>query len=381
MVPRNLQRRGRSAYDFLADDDGTCVWCVGLCCLHSQCSSEPMLRRLHRPAANVSGAFYGLSAVRRGAPLPTACPLASTDQRHQLSHLSVVVIGASVAPFCLPAAAAPHMTCSRARMASSSMAAGMPAAESASVPPGGLPSPAPRPFKSKRLVVAAPPLPPPPPAPALQPSGTATMPLNGAGGGGPKSCSEEMPATARPLTAFQKRQLAMRDKAIFQIAPNAVYRIRTLLNSAAAAVAATSSPSSTGTSPPLPIGIRVGVKRKGCSGYSFTINYAYPPKGKTTAAPQRDAAPLASSATGTAPASLPGSVATTSAVDDPSKFVNCTVTHESGIIVEIEPDSLFYVIGTRLDYVVSNVEERFVFENPNTKAKCGCGDSFMMANE
>jgi iron-sulfur cluster assembly accessory protein len=45
--------------------------------------------------------------------------------------------------------------------------------------------------------------------------------------------------------------------------------------------------------------------------------------------------------------------------------------------VIVDGGALFYVVGTRMDYETTDVEEKFIFANPNKKSTCGCGDSFM----
>jgi iron-sulfur cluster assembly protein len=47
-----------------------------------------------------------------------------------------------------------------------------------------------------------------------------------------------------------------------------------------------------------------------------------------------------------------------------------------GSRVFVDPKSLKYVDGTRLDYDTSLVSKGFLFDNPNAKGTCGCGVSF-----
>lgn len=39
-------------------------------------------------------------------------------------------------------------------------------------------------------------------------------------------------------------------------------------------------------------------------------------------------------------------------------------------------DSLFYLLGTSIDYKKDIMGDKFEFENPNASGKCGCGNSF-----
>ena len=105
------------------------------------------------------------------------------------------------------------------------------------------------------------------------------------------NCDQETPAERRPLSALQKRQLAMRDKKVFTLTSRAVDRVNLLLNlhndrlaaaaakkAAAEASSSASSSSSSAVEERRAVGIRVGVKKKGCSGYSYTVNYEFNPE-------------------------------------------------------------------------------------------------------
>ena len=35
-----------------------------------------------------------------------------------------------------------------------------------------------------------------------------------------------------------------------------------------------------------------------------------------------------------------------------------------------------FLIGTEMDYIDNDIKSEFVFNNPNEKGKCGCGESF-----
>ena len=154
------------------------------------------------------------------------------------------------------------------------------------------------------------------------------------------SCGEEGPAPVRPLTPLQKRQYEMKDKKMFSLTGPAVYRIKSLLQQQQGQPSTNSE--ADGNSAPakeLPIGIRIGVKKRGCSGYSYTVNYQYE--------------------------------------SHPPMKPNDVRVEQSGVRVFVDGDALFYVIGTEMDYFTSNVEEKFIFKNPNEKESCGCGESFM----
>jgi len=47
-----------------------------------------------------------------------------------------------------------------------------------------------------------------------------------------------------------------------------------------------------------------------------------------------------------------------------------------GVTVCIDPGALFNVVGTVMDWKEDDLSAEFVFENPNSKGECGCGESF-----
>ena len=82
------------------------------------------------------------------------------------------------------------------------------------------------------------------------------------------------------------------------------------------------------------LGIRIGVKTKGCSGLSWTLDYCYDDNG----------------------------------FDEKIEV--------DGIKFFIDPKAVLFVVGLSLDYQETDIESGFVFINPNEKGKCGCGESF-----
>ena len=51
------------------------------------------------------------------------------------------------------------------------------------------------------------------------------------------------------------------------------------------------------------------------------------------------------------------------------------ITHD-GLKVLIDPKATMFLIGSIMDYKTDKLSSRFVFENPNEKNTCGCGESF-----
>lgn len=81
-------------------------------------------------------------------------------------------------------------------------------------------------------------------------------------------------------------------------------------------------------------GLRLGVKKTGCSGWAWVVDYA-------------------------------DAVAPTDAVFE-----------EQGVKVFVDPESLPLIDGTTVDFRKQGLNESFAFHNPNAKGECGCGESF-----
>ena len=52
------------------------------------------------------------------------------------------------------------------------------------------------------------------------------------------------------------------------------------------------------------------------------------------------------------------------------------VVKQDGITVFIDPKAIMFLIGTEMDFVEDGLQSGFVFNNPNEKGRCGCGESF-----
>jgi iron-sulfur cluster assembly protein len=81
-------------------------------------------------------------------------------------------------------------------------------------------------------------------------------------------------------------------------------------------------------------GLRVAVKGGGCSGLTYTLEWAE--KGR-----ERD-----------------------------------KVAERDGVRVFIDPKSYLYLMGTELDFTETMMSSGFKLNNPNVKSACGCGESF-----
>lgn len=82
------------------------------------------------------------------------------------------------------------------------------------------------------------------------------------------------------------------------------------------------------------VGLRLGIKKTGCSGFAYVVNYAE-------------------------------EIGADDAVFD-----------ASGVKVIVDRVSLPMIDGTIVDFVKQGLNEAFKFQNPKAKSECGCGESF-----
>jgi iron-sulfur cluster assembly protein len=125
-------------------------------------------------------------------------------------------------------------------------------------------------------------------------------------------------ANATPLTDAKPKRAPRARPAAINLTPAAVERVKALLEKRG-------KPSA---------GIRIGVKTKGCSGLSYTLEFA------------------------------------------DEKGPMDEVVQQDGVTVLIDPKATMFVLGTEMDYVEEKIQSGFVFRNPNEKGRCGCGESF-----
>ena len=79
--------------------------------------------------------------------------------------------------------------------------------------------------------------------------------------------------------------------------------------------------------------LKIGIKKGGCAGMEYTMSWA----------------------------------------DQIGKFDE--VIEDKGATVLIDPAAIMYLLGTEMDFKTNKLSSQFVFNNPNQKSACGCGES------
>jgi iron-sulfur cluster assembly protein len=84
---------------------------------------------------------------------------------------------------------------------------------------------------------------------------------------------------------------------------------------------------------PEVLGLKIGIKKGGCAGMEYTMTWA----------------------------------------DRIEKFDE--VVESDGARVIVDPQAVLYLLGTEMDFKTDKLSASFVFNNPNQKGSCGCGES------
>ncbi len=82
------------------------------------------------------------------------------------------------------------------------------------------------------------------------------------------------------------------------------------------------------------VGLRLGVRKTGCSGWAYTVDLA-------------------------------DEIAAEDIVFD-----------DQGVRIVVSPESLSFLDGSEIDYASEGLNHTFRFNNPNVTDECGCGESF-----
>ena len=89
------------------------------------------------------------------------------------------------------------------------------------------------------------------------------------------------------------------------------------------------------SAPSNTIGVIVGIDKTGCNGYSYKLEFA-----------------------------------------KKNEVTNLEYVERNNVKVFIDPKATMYLLGSEMDYSTDKLSSRFVFNNPNEKSTCGCGESF-----
>ncbi|PAV88743.1 hypothetical protein WR25_11003 [Diploscapter pachys] len=106
-------------------------------------------------------------------------------------------------------------------------------------------------------------------------------------------------------------------RAAITLTPNAVQRVRNLMQQQ-----------------PDMIAIKIGVKKRGCNGMTYTVEYA----------------------------------------NEKGKYDEEVV--QDDVRIWIDSKAQLSLLGTEMDFEMDKLSSGFVFRNPNIKGTCGCGESF-----
>ena len=82
------------------------------------------------------------------------------------------------------------------------------------------------------------------------------------------------------------------------------------------------------------LGVRIGVRTRGCSGLSYTLEFC------------------------------------------DELFPKDETVEQENLKIFIDPKAVMFLLGTQMEFVEENLQSGFQFINPNEKGRCGCGESF-----
>lgn len=114
-----------------------------------------------------------------------------------------------------------------------------------------------------------------------------------------------------------KRRPIIPTRAALTLTPSAVTRVKELVSNK-----------------PNCLGLQIGVKKRGCNGLSYTLDFAM------------------------------------------EKVRFSEEVEQDGVKIFIDSKAQLTLLGTEMDYQESKLSTEFVFNNPNITGTCGCGESF-----
>ena len=114
-----------------------------------------------------------------------------------------------------------------------------------------------------------------------------------------------------------KRRSLIPTRAALTLTPSAVSKVKQIVESK-----------------PNCLGLQIGVKKRGCNGLSYTLDYAM------------------------------------------EKVKFSEEVEQDGVKIYIDSKAQLTLLGTEMDYFESKLSSEFVFNNPNITGTCGCGESF-----
>ena len=123
-------------------------------------------------------------------------------------------------------------------------------------------------------------------------------------------------AATATVKAVRRRPI-IPTRAALTLTPSAVARVKELVSSR-----------------PNCLGLQIGVKKRGCNGLSYTLDYAM------------------------------------------EKVRFSEEVEQDGVKIFIDSKAQLTLLGTEMDYQESKLSTEFVFNNPNITGTCGCGESF-----
>jgi iron-sulfur cluster assembly protein len=127
-------------------------------------------------------------------------------------------------------------------------------------------------------------------------------------------------AEQKPRRSFQSSENRLESTMAIRLTPTASKRVRSFLEKEGG------------------IGLRLGVRKTGCSGWAYTVELA------------KDI-----------------------------EQGDIVFEQENDLKVVVASDNLAFLDGSTIDFVAQGLTSTFLFDNPNVTDECGCGESFTIS--